>query len=188
MFIKSPRDYISYSTHKIYIFFLNSLKHTCLYVCLLGSIVVLRSSCVCTKQCSVRWIPPVLCTNNTDWPRSLKNTLVTTHTHSEIIVKHLSTSHYFCCAFLFLNYMFSFCMCACVWAELQKVPREVFAVDPAHSSSSEASYRCRKCRWKMEAECFKLHVSLIWISWWHTQKQNSLLSWWFYFLAQQSTV
>lgn len=111
-----------------------------------------------------------------------------THTHSEIIVKHLSTSHYFCCAFLFLNYMFPFCMCACVWAELQKVPREVFAVDPAHSSSSEASYRCRKCRWKMEAECFKLHVSLIWISWWHTQKQNSLLSWWFYFLAQQSTV
>lgn len=32
------------------------------------------------------------------------------------------------------------------YPELQKVPREVFAVDPAHSSSSEASYRCRKCR------------------------------------------
>ncbi|XP_069571982.1 dual specificity protein phosphatase 12 [Brachyistius frenatus] len=30
--------------------------------------------------------------------------------------------------------------------ELQQVPRELFAVDPAHSSSSEVSYRCRKCR------------------------------------------
>ncbi|XP_035533241.1 dual specificity protein phosphatase 12, partial [Morone saxatilis] len=30
--------------------------------------------------------------------------------------------------------------------ELQHVPRELFAVDPAHSSSSEVSYRCRKCR------------------------------------------
>ncbi|KAJ3594640.1 hypothetical protein NHX12_003947 [Muraenolepis orangiensis] len=27
-----------------------------------------------------------------------------------------------------------------------RVPREVFAVDPADSSSSEVSYRCRKCR------------------------------------------
>ncbi|KAM4623555.1 dual specificity protein phosphatase 12 [Polymixia lowei] len=32
------------------------------------------------------------------------------------------------------------------YPELQQVPREVFAADPAHSSSSEASYRCRKCR------------------------------------------
>lgn len=32
------------------------------------------------------------------------------------------------------------------YPELQKVPRELFAVDPAHSSTSEASYRCRKCR------------------------------------------
>ncbi|XP_026231239.1 dual specificity protein phosphatase 12 [Anabas testudineus] len=32
------------------------------------------------------------------------------------------------------------------YPELQQVPREVFAVDPAHSSSSEVSYRCRKCR------------------------------------------
>ncbi|XP_023259828.1 dual specificity protein phosphatase 12 [Seriola lalandi dorsalis] len=32
------------------------------------------------------------------------------------------------------------------YPELQQVPRELFAVDPAHSSSSEASYRCRKCR------------------------------------------
>uniref|UniRef100_A0A3Q3IRV4 Dual specificity protein phosphatase 12 n=1 Tax=Monopterus albus TaxID=43700 RepID=A0A3Q3IRV4_MONAL len=30
--------------------------------------------------------------------------------------------------------------------ELQQVPRELFAVDPAHSSSSEVAYRCRKCR------------------------------------------
>ncbi|XP_060940570.1 dual specificity protein phosphatase 12 [Limanda limanda] len=30
--------------------------------------------------------------------------------------------------------------------ELQQVPRELFAIDPAHSSSSEVSYRCRKCR------------------------------------------
>ncbi|KAM6918683.1 dual specificity protein phosphatase 12 [Xenentodon cancila] len=29
--------------------------------------------------------------------------------------------------------------------ELQQVPREIFALDPAHSSSSEVSYRCRKC-------------------------------------------
>lgn len=37
-----------------------------------------------------------------------------------------------------------------VWAELQQgaaeLPREIFACDPAHSSSSELSYRCRKCR------------------------------------------
>ncbi|XP_051261613.1 dual specificity protein phosphatase 12 isoform X2 [Dicentrarchus labrax] len=32
------------------------------------------------------------------------------------------------------------------YPELQHVPRELFAVDPAHSSSSEVSYRCRKCR------------------------------------------
>ncbi|XP_071348295.1 dual specificity protein phosphatase 12 isoform X1 [Trachinotus anak] len=32
------------------------------------------------------------------------------------------------------------------YPELQQVPRELFAVDPAHSSSSEVSYRCRKCR------------------------------------------
>lgn len=30
--------------------------------------------------------------------------------------------------------------------ELQHVPKEVFAVDPANSRSSEVSYRCRKCR------------------------------------------
>lgn len=32
------------------------------------------------------------------------------------------------------------------YPELQHVPRELFAIDPAHSSSSEVSYRCRKCR------------------------------------------
>ncbi|KAM3605170.1 uncharacterized protein V6R79_021702 [Siganus canaliculatus] len=32
------------------------------------------------------------------------------------------------------------------YPKLQHVPRDVFAVDPAHSSSSEVSYRCRKCR------------------------------------------
>lgn len=32
------------------------------------------------------------------------------------------------------------------YPELQHVPRELFAADPAHSSSSEVSYRCRKCR------------------------------------------
>ncbi|XP_031696741.1 dual specificity protein phosphatase 12 [Anarrhichthys ocellatus] len=32
------------------------------------------------------------------------------------------------------------------YPELQHIPRELFAADPAHSSSSEASYRCRKCR------------------------------------------
>ncbi|XP_057712519.1 dual specificity protein phosphatase 12 [Corythoichthys intestinalis] len=32
------------------------------------------------------------------------------------------------------------------YPELQQVPREVFAVDPVQSNSSEASYRCRKCR------------------------------------------
>ncbi|XP_062285231.1 dual specificity protein phosphatase 12 [Scomber scombrus] len=32
------------------------------------------------------------------------------------------------------------------YPELQHVPRELFASDPAHSSSSEVSYRCRKCR------------------------------------------
>ncbi|XP_023126848.1 dual specificity protein phosphatase 12 [Amphiprion ocellaris] len=32
------------------------------------------------------------------------------------------------------------------YPELQQVPREVFAVDPAQSSSSGVSYRCRKCR------------------------------------------
>ncbi|XP_008332912.1 dual specificity protein phosphatase 12 [Cynoglossus semilaevis] len=31
------------------------------------------------------------------------------------------------------------------YPELEQVPRELFAVDPAHSSSSEVSYRCRKC-------------------------------------------
>lgn len=30
--------------------------------------------------------------------------------------------------------------------ELQHVPKEVFAIDPANSKSSEVSYRCRKCR------------------------------------------
>ncbi|XP_030016173.1 dual specificity protein phosphatase 12 [Sphaeramia orbicularis] len=32
------------------------------------------------------------------------------------------------------------------YPELQQVPRELFAVDPANTSSSEVSYRCRKCR------------------------------------------
>ncbi|KAM9322051.1 dual specificity protein phosphatase 12 isoform 2-T2 [Pholidichthys leucotaenia] len=32
------------------------------------------------------------------------------------------------------------------YPELQNVPREVFAIDPIHSGSSEVSYRCRKCR------------------------------------------
>ncbi|XP_072220478.1 dual specificity protein phosphatase 12 isoform X2 [Leuresthes tenuis] len=32
------------------------------------------------------------------------------------------------------------------YPELHQVPREIFANDPAHSSSSEVSYRCRKCR------------------------------------------
>ncbi|XP_042283439.1 dual specificity protein phosphatase 12 [Thunnus albacares] len=32
------------------------------------------------------------------------------------------------------------------YPELQHVPRELFATDPAHCSSSEVSYRCRKCR------------------------------------------
>ncbi|XP_041847304.1 dual specificity protein phosphatase 12 [Melanotaenia boesemani] len=32
------------------------------------------------------------------------------------------------------------------YPELHQVPREIFAIDPAHSSCSEASYRCRKCR------------------------------------------
>uniref|UniRef100_A0A8D2ZHI6 Dual specificity protein phosphatase 12 n=1 Tax=Scophthalmus maximus TaxID=52904 RepID=A0A8D2ZHI6_SCOMX len=32
------------------------------------------------------------------------------------------------------------------YPEMQQVPRELFAVDPAYSSSSEVSYRCRKCR------------------------------------------
>uniref|UniRef100_A0A4W6E5T7 protein-tyrosine-phosphatase n=1 Tax=Lates calcarifer TaxID=8187 RepID=A0A4W6E5T7_LATCA len=32
------------------------------------------------------------------------------------------------------------------YPELQQVPRELFAVDPAHSTSSDVSYRCRKCR------------------------------------------
>ncbi|XP_004079200.1 dual specificity protein phosphatase 12 [Oryzias latipes] len=32
------------------------------------------------------------------------------------------------------------------YPELQQVPRDIFANDPAHSSSSEVSYRCRKCR------------------------------------------
>ncbi|XP_077392890.1 dual specificity protein phosphatase 12 isoform X2 [Festucalex cinctus] len=32
------------------------------------------------------------------------------------------------------------------YPELQQVPREVFAADPVNSNSSEASYRCRKCR------------------------------------------
>ncbi|XP_029380871.1 dual specificity protein phosphatase 12 isoform X2 [Echeneis naucrates] len=32
------------------------------------------------------------------------------------------------------------------YPELQQVPRELFAADPAKSSSSEVSYRCRKCR------------------------------------------
>ncbi|KAM9789979.1 dual specificity protein phosphatase 12 [Neosynchiropus ocellatus] len=32
------------------------------------------------------------------------------------------------------------------YPELQQVPREVFAADPVDSSSSEVSYRCRKCR------------------------------------------
>ena len=45
---------------------------------------------------------------------------------------------------------FSLCLCVRVclhaWTELQHVPRELFAADPAHSSSSEVSYRCRKCR------------------------------------------
>uniref|UniRef100_UPI0037E730C2 dual specificity protein phosphatase 12 isoform X2 n=1 Tax=Semicossyphus pulcher TaxID=241346 RepID=UPI0037E730C2 len=30
--------------------------------------------------------------------------------------------------------------------ELQQIPKELFAVDPSHSSSSGVSYRCRKCR------------------------------------------
>ncbi|KAM4552026.1 dual specificity protein phosphatase 12 isoform 1-T3 [Odontesthes bonariensis] len=32
------------------------------------------------------------------------------------------------------------------YPELHQVPREIFADDPAQSSSSEVSYRCRKCR------------------------------------------
>ncbi|KAM9844618.1 dual specificity protein phosphatase 12 isoform 1-T1 [Aulostomus maculatus] len=32
------------------------------------------------------------------------------------------------------------------YPELQQVPRELFASDPDHSTSSEVSYRCRKCR------------------------------------------
>ncbi|XP_077472095.1 dual specificity protein phosphatase 12 [Stigmatopora argus] len=32
------------------------------------------------------------------------------------------------------------------YPELQQVPREVFAADPAQFNSSEPSYRCRKCR------------------------------------------
>ncbi|XP_056149383.1 dual specificity protein phosphatase 12 isoform X2 [Lampris incognitus] len=32
------------------------------------------------------------------------------------------------------------------YPELQQIPREIFAADPAHSTSSEVSYRCRKCR------------------------------------------
>nr|XP_057918139.1 dual specificity protein phosphatase 12 isoform X2 [Doryrhamphus excisus] len=32
------------------------------------------------------------------------------------------------------------------YPELQHVPKEMFAADPALSSSSESSYRCRKCR------------------------------------------
>uniref|UniRef100_A0A3Q4C0D3 Dual specificity protein phosphatase 12 n=1 Tax=Mola mola TaxID=94237 RepID=A0A3Q4C0D3_MOLML len=32
------------------------------------------------------------------------------------------------------------------YPELQHVPSELFAIDPAHSSSPEVSYRCRKCR------------------------------------------
>ncbi|XP_029310200.1 dual specificity protein phosphatase 12 [Cottoperca gobio] len=32
------------------------------------------------------------------------------------------------------------------YPELQHIPMELFAADPAHSSSSEVSYRCRKCR------------------------------------------
>lgn len=43
----------------------------------------------------------------------------------------------------FLYFLHSYCA-LCV--ELQLVPREVFAADPAKSNSSEASYRCRKCR------------------------------------------
>ncbi|XP_034071307.1 dual specificity protein phosphatase 12 [Gymnodraco acuticeps] len=32
------------------------------------------------------------------------------------------------------------------YPEMRHIPRELFAADPAHCSSSEASYRCRKCR------------------------------------------
>ncbi|XP_041659439.1 dual specificity protein phosphatase 12 isoform X2 [Cheilinus undulatus] len=32
------------------------------------------------------------------------------------------------------------------YPELQQVPKELFATDPTNSSSSEVSYRCRKCR------------------------------------------
>ncbi|XP_068196480.1 dual specificity protein phosphatase 12 [Antennarius striatus] len=32
------------------------------------------------------------------------------------------------------------------YPELQHVPKELFAVDPVHSISSEVSYRCKKCR------------------------------------------
>lgn len=32
------------------------------------------------------------------------------------------------------------------YPELQQIPKDVFAVDPANSSSTEVSYRCRKCR------------------------------------------
>lgn len=32
------------------------------------------------------------------------------------------------------------------YPELQQFPKELFAADPANSSSSEVSYRCRKCR------------------------------------------
>ncbi|XP_061926372.1 dual specificity protein phosphatase 12 [Entelurus aequoreus] len=39
------------------------------------------------------------------------------------------------------------------YPEMQQVPREVFAADPAHCSSSEASYRCRKCRRSLFRSC-----------------------------------
>ncbi|KAI9537847.1 hypothetical protein NQZ68_020828 [Dissostichus eleginoides] len=32
------------------------------------------------------------------------------------------------------------------YPEMRHIPRELFAADPAHCSSSEVSYRCRKCR------------------------------------------
>ncbi|KAK5859325.1 hypothetical protein PBY51_020888 [Eleginops maclovinus] len=32
------------------------------------------------------------------------------------------------------------------YPEMQHIPRELFATDPAHCRSSEVSYRCRKCR------------------------------------------
>lgn len=68
-----------------------------------------------------------------------------THTHMVWI-------SYQCLFYITLIIIFAFfSLCS----ELEQVPRELFAVDPAHSSSSEVSYRCRKCRWQhRNVSCF----------------------------------